>query len=196
MTPAELRRKRLWLLLTIGYFLFGYYFVDWLNHGRVITVPLYLPGETAIPFWPTAIYAYLLVGPCVFLFYRYAGTWSLYWRGIRAYWLLFAIHAAGYLLYPITIDRPAPIADGSLTIWLTQLYFTLDPPRNLFPSFHVSQCFLFSLLFWNTRKPWGYVLLLMTTLVALSTILLKQHYIADVLAAVPLTALVLRVVRE
>lgn len=195
MTTADIRRKRFWFVLTWCYFLSGYYLVDWINQSRVVSVLPFFSGETAIPFWPPAIYAYLLVGPTVLLFYWQSTDWDLYWRGIRSYWLLFAIHAAFYLAYPITFPRPTPVGDG-VAIWLTQLYFALDPPRNLFPSFHVSQCLLFSLLLWNTRKPWGYVALTMTTLVAISTVLIKQHYVADVLAAVPLTLLVWRLLQR
>ena len=57
----------------------------------------------------------------------------------------------------------------------------VDPPGNVFPSLHVAQTTMLSLILLMRDRPrLGRVALVMATMLALSTLTTKQHFIADV----------------
>jgi membrane-associated phospholipid phosphatase len=58
----------------------------------------------------------------------------------------------------------------------------LDPPGNVFPSLHVAHTTMLALILIKDRPRLGAVALVMATLLALSTLTTKQHFIADVAA--------------
>jgi membrane-associated phospholipid phosphatase len=63
-------------------------------------------------------------------------------------------------------------------------YYWLDLPYNCFPSLHVSNVFLVSFFMQRFKKGMGWILFPLSTLVAVSVVLVKQHYIADVVAGI------------
>ena len=58
----------------------------------------------------------------------------------------------------------------------------IDPPGNVFPSLHVAHTTMLSLLLIKDRPILGRVALVMATMLAISTLTTKQHFIADVLS--------------
>lgn len=96
------------------------------------------------------------------------------------------ICAAFFIFMPVTIVRPEIEVTGVFD-WLMNLIYTLDKPRNLFPSMHC----LFSWLiardmmsmdrFSPTVKWAGVAFSLM---VFASTLFTRQHYIADIFGGV------------
>ena len=81
--------------------------------------------------------------------------------------------------YPRPVLRP-PYADLSATFmaWVQ----SVDAPGNVFPSLHVAHTTMLSILLIRDRPVLGRVALVMATLLALSTLTTKQHFIADVVA--------------
>ena len=65
----------------------------------------------------------------------------------------------------------------------------VDPPGNVFPSLHVAHTSMLAFLLLRDRPRLGLVALVMATLLALSTLTTKQHFIADVLGGYTLAFL-------
>jgi membrane-associated phospholipid phosphatase len=140
--------------------------------------------DDAIPFWPWTAWCYLPFYAGVFIMaiagFRHL---ALFNRTAKAVILVMGIGALGHLFMGAEYPRPvlhAPFADLSAAFmaWVQ----SVDPPGNVFPSLHVAHTTLLSLLLIRDRPVLGRVALLMATLLALSTLTTKQHFIADVVA--------------
>jgi membrane-associated phospholipid phosphatase len=81
--------------------------------------------------------------------------------------------------YPRPVLRP-PYSGLSSTFmaWVQ----SVDAPGNVFPSLHVAHTTMLSLLLIRDRPVLGRVALVMATLLAISTLTTKQHFIADVVS--------------
>ncbi|HJV32722.1 MAG TPA: phosphatase PAP2 family protein, partial [Patescibacteria group bacterium] len=94
-----------------------------------------------------------------------------------------AFSAAVFVLWPLTIARP-DLGFGSFSDHLLAALYAADRPTNLFPSLHVSLSFLFALAVGDARprlRPWA---LAWAALIAVSTLLTRQHYLVDVVGGV------------
>jgi hypothetical protein len=59
-----------------------------------------------------------------------------------------------------------------------------DPPYNCFPSIHVAHSFVSALACFRVHRGVGIAALLCASLVALSALFIKQHYVLDVIAGI------------
>jgi membrane-associated phospholipid phosphatase len=140
--------------------------------------------DDAIPFWPWTVWCYLPF---------YAGIFVMAIGGIRRRALfngaargvivVMLIGAAGHLLVAAEYPRPhvqPPYASASLAFvaWVQQI----DAPGCVFPSLHVAQTTMLASLLLLDRPVLGKVALTMATLLALSTLTIKQHFVADVVS--------------
>ena len=62
----------------------------------------------------------------------------------------------------------------------------MDPPYNCFPSLHVAHSFVSALTCLRLHRRLGGVALVAASLVGLSTLFTKQHYVVDVVAGAAL----------
>jgi membrane-associated phospholipid phosphatase len=143
----------------------------------------FLPGEKAIPMiqWTSWIYGslyfcllvgiYLIPKPVIF-------------RSMMMVAVMYCFHVAVFVFFPTTFPRDS-WGSGGLALELIRL---MDSPRNCFPSLHVSTCWFFSLVVYRARsRVAGGVLVIWSFLIAVSTLTTKQHYLLDVMAAVPIS---------
>ena len=87
-----------------------------------------------------------------------------------------------FLLLPTTLERPVPSGTGIFERAVTLLY-RIDAPDHLFPSLHCLEswvCLRSSLRMKKVGKGYRFFSLVMTVLVFLSTIFLKQHVLLDI----------------
>jgi membrane-associated phospholipid phosphatase len=70
------------------------------------------------------------------------------------------------------------------------LLYRLDPPYNLFPSLHLSMALLAGLAAWKASRRYGATALAGVALIGVSTLTVKQHFIADGVAGIALAAVV------
>lgn len=96
-----------------------------------------------------------------------------------------------FVLFPTTIAqlRPDPVSFAGGGIWeqLTALIYSLDAPDNLFPSIHCLEswvCFRGALRLKRAPRWYAPAMLVMTLLVFASTVLIKQHVLADIVGGV------------
>lgn len=91
--------------------------------------------------------------------------------------------AACFVVLPLTIARP-DLGFGSFSDHLLAALYAADRPTNLFPSLHVSLSFLCALAVgyaWPRLRIWA---LAWAALIAVSTLLTRQHYLVDVLGGI------------
>ena len=140
--------------------------------------------DDAIPFWPWTGWCYLPFYAATFIM-AIAGfrrRW-LFDRTVQAVLLVMFLGAMGHLFvraeYPrIVIHPPYPDLSSAFLASVQQI----DPPDNVFPSLHVAHTTMLSLLLLEDRPVLGRIALVMATLLAISTLTTKQHFIADVVA--------------
>ncbi len=99
-----------------------------------------------------------------------------------------------FLIYPVLVPRPLILNDGSLTYLLINLQQSLDKPVNNFPSLHAANALLIYLLCRKIYKWLDYVLFLVAIGIGIAALLVKQHYILDVISGYLLALIVYSIV--
>ncbi len=147
--------------------------------------------DDAIPFWPWTSWCYLPFYAGVFLIsiigFRRR---QLFNRALTAVVIVMTLGALGHIFiaaeYPRPVLRPPyPDISSAFMAFVQQI----DPPGNVFPSLHVAHTSMLAFLLTRDRPRLGAVALVMATLLALSTLTTKQHFIADVVSGYALAAL-------
>ncbi|MBI3267528.1 MAG: phosphatase PAP2 family protein [Planctomycetes bacterium] len=146
------------------------------------------PLDRAIPFVPLWEYAYAFVYFFVFLPLAVVRDTRLFLRILRAYGWVFVASCCCFALFPVRMERPE-VEERSFIEWGIALNYYLDPPNNCFPSLHLSIAFLgaFGARRANPRLAW--LALGAASAIGASTLFVKQHYVADVLAGIVLAGL-------
>ena len=107
-------------------------------------------------------------------------------RTIKAFLFAWLFSYAVFVAYPTYTPRPeAVIQDGFFT-WVLVAIYSTDVEYNCFPSLHVAQAFLAAFACDRVHRGVGKVAFVWAALVALSTLLTKQHYVLDVVAGTAL----------
>jgi membrane-associated phospholipid phosphatase len=147
--------------------------------------------DDAIPFLPWTSWCYLPF---------YAGTFLIAIGGFRhkrlfnrtavAVMMVMCLGALGHLFVGAEYPRPVlvppyPNLSYAFMAWVQHI----DPPGNVFPSLHVAHTSMLAFLLLRDRPRLGRVAVVMATLLALSTLTTKQHFLADVLGGYTLAFL-------
>jgi membrane-associated phospholipid phosphatase len=173
-----------WLLAQYVVWLVTYLGVNAITAGRSVVQPM-LPFENRIPLVAAAYPVYAAVYPAVVLPLFLARTRRGFARTQVAISLASLLAFGVFLLAPMPYPRPTLAHGGGLEAMLAVEY-AVDQPRCTFPSLHVAIAFL---LYFGLREEaprWRVPLLLLAIGVAISTVLVKQHFIADVAGGVVL----------
>ena len=114
-------------------------------------------------------------------------------RALKAVALVMFLGALCHLLiraeYPRPIlSPPYPDLSYRFMAWVQRV----DRPGNVFPSLHVAHTTMLSLLLLRDRPRLGRLALFMATMLALSTLTTKQHFIADVISGYALVFIACR----
>jgi membrane-associated phospholipid phosphatase len=156
---------------------------DAFTAARALRVPIHFAAELRIPFVPEASAAYM----SMYLLFA-AGPFILRTRAqfraaIATLATIIAIAGACFLLVPATLAYP-PVGEDALGSW-AGLYHVADDLNltyNLFPSLHVALSVACVAAFGTRVAGVGRMLLWAWALaIALSTLLLHQHHVLDVL---------------
>lgn len=168
----------------IGVAFFGVYpTANWITSLRSLRLHLYLPAELAIPFVPQFIWAYLSMYVLFFLPLVFVPTARMPLLGKQ----LIAgslISAALFLLLPAELGfvRTVPAAAPYATLYAG--IFGVDRPFNLVPSLHVIYSNAITLACADFARPRArFGLLLWLVVIVASTLLVHQHHLLDIAAA-------------
>jgi len=107
----------------------------------------------------------------------------------RTFWAYLAVWTTAYvcfLVYPTVAPRPPEVVGDGFAAWGLRFLYDADPPYNCFPSLHVAHSFVSALTCYRLDRRLGHGALLCASLVAISTLFTKQHYIADVVGGIVL----------
>ncbi len=196
------------LMLLLFYLLLNTYVYDW-------TGQLYPAGsgfrlqtalDTAVPFVPEMVVFYVYIFyPLVILTMLYF-AFIEYKKGYALGWSLVAINAVAvaiYVVFPVSTFwyRQELLAQPMTgNFWLTQVYniFASDTSFNCFPSLHAAVstiCFFTWFQYAKTKtskisKTAAAAAFVIAVGVILSTLFIKQHYIADEIAGIALAWIV------
>ena len=110
-------------------------------------------------------------------------------RTILAFIAVWLAALACFLAYPTVSSRPEEAPGDGFGDWGMRLILSTDVQYNCLPSLHVAQCFLAAFTCSLVHRGVGAVAVAWASLVAVSTLLTKQHYVLDVVGGVVLAAL-------
>lgn len=162
-----------------------YLFTGAALHGRELHIPAvdldyWLP---LVPAWSFVYWSLFLAALLpVFVVHQQ----DLVRRTILAFLFAWLAAYAVFLVYPTVSMRPARWPGDGFSDWGMRLILATDVRYNCFPSLHVAQCFLAAFACQRVHRGVGAAAVAWASLVAVSTLLTKQHYVLDVVAGVAL----------
>ncbi len=167
------------LVLAIAIYLANeMYFI--LNHGPAVW-NLRTPLDAALPVVPPFVIPYVSLDPLVyftlivFLLFRT----KIFQSAAVSMLAAFLISYLFYFFFQTEVIRPALTGNDLFTRMIRDVYAG-DNPFNDFPSLHTSVSTILAIhwLRWDRRA--GVVACIWAALIVASTVLVKQHYVADV----------------
>jgi len=182
-------------LLSLGiavFFVCGYFGVGHYTRQHALQ-ELALPIDRDIPFIPGSIWIYLwmFLGALAPAFLIRCPR--LLRRAAAAYFVAIAVSLVCFAAFPVSsralrVPREAlDMRDASQ--WAVALVYALDPPRNLFPSLHLSIVSIAAFSLWKADRNYGLAGGIGVLAVAVSVCTTKQHFVSDALGGLLLAAL-------
>src|ERR1700691_170005 len=167
---------------------------DSLNHGpnRIF---LESPLDRALPVVPVFRIPYVSLIPnigvslVVFMFCRD----RVYRSAAVTMIIVWFISYAFYFFLQSYIARPVITGTDPFSAMVRSIYAS-DQPYNDFPSLHTSLSTIIAIHWWRLDRRIGIPAAIWTTLIVASTVLVKQHYLADVVVGLVLATVVSTVV--
>lgn len=159
-----------------------YIVISEINRGRALHEPT-LVLDRLIPLQP----AWALVYGCLYLFLILLPVLIVHQqeqirRTVLAYLTVWIVAYVCFVTYPTAAPRPIEVVGDGFAVWGLRLLYDADPPRNCFPSLHVAHSFVSALTCYRVHRRVGLVAIACASLVAVSTLFTKQHYVLDVIA--------------
>jgi membrane-associated phospholipid phosphatase len=170
------------ILSVIGLLVYMIYYPATHYTAQLTPISMTFDIDRWIPLWPPAI----LIYACIYLIALYPVVLIkdplLFRRFFIGYCSTTLLATLIFILVPVHMEiRPKSIDVVDFYSWGTQLCYLLDPPTCCFPSLHVAMSFFSALSCLQVSKKVGYALLLLAVGISGSTLLVKQHFVADVL---------------
>ena len=159
-----------------------YIFVGMAVAGRPAIVPA-LGIDRALPVraeWSLVYFSLFLAALLPFFVVHQQ---QLVHRTILAFLSVWLVGLSCFLLFPTVSSRAArgPLGDG-FNDWLLRAIYSSDVKYNCLPSLHVAQVYLAAFACNIVHRGVGRVAFVWATLVAVSTLFTKQHYVLDVVS--------------
>ena len=139
--------------------------------------------DDAVPFLPFSILGYALVYVFIFL-----PAFTIQHRAVftRVFWgfLLLSLMALPFFVFmPVRVPRPGVPTQESFFYWGVAFNYVLDKPVNAFPSLHVANSVFAAACCVKLSRRVGLWGIIGSTIIAISTLTVRQHFLADVIAA-------------
>lgn len=174
------------MLLVFGLNAFFYFIVKkFIGSYHLITSPL----DDKIPLIPLFIIFYSIWYPYLFVVYYfiYKKDKDKFKRLINKSIICILIADLCFIIYPTMVSRPPINSYNSLISLMLYITYTTDIPVNCFPSLHCIFAFLvmYAVTFdKNMNKLFRIIVGIISPLIVLSTLFVKQHALVDVLGAI------------
>jgi membrane-associated phospholipid phosphatase len=148
--------------------------------GRPLHAPA-LPLDAMLPLQPV----WMLVYGSLYLFallpLLVVRDGELLRRAMKSYVLVMLVAYAGFIAYPTVAPHTDEVIGSGFAMWSLRLVYEMDQPYNCFPSLHVAHSFVSAFACYRVHKGVGGIALFWASLVGLSTLFTKQHYVVDVI---------------
>lgn len=163
---------------------------SWLTASHARRVSLALPWDAAIPFVPAAALAYLSLPLMLWLAPLFLPTPGEIERFGKQLILVILLAGIGFVALPAD-QPPVPSTPAGFGAALFRLADRMNLDHNLFPSLHVAMATLAALAYSRGANTFAKLALAAWACgIAASTLLIRDHYIADVAAGAMLGAVV------
>ena len=189
MSTKDLIKRLRGILLFGIFYLVTFFFIESRNVSIHI---IHTKFDDYIPFCEYFIIPYVLWYLYVAGTVLYLGltdkSGKEYYRFIINMALGMIIFVIVSFLYPNGQDLRPVFASDNIFKWLVNMLYTIDTPTNILPSLHVyasvaCDIALCKNLQFKKHPSWRWVSHILTILIILSTIFLKQHSIIDIITA-------------
>ena len=177
-------------IISASILLIGQAFLYWflkLFQRNPIYINYYLDNK--IPFIGKFVYLYDSFYPfmVISLYFLYKNDEKSYYKAIISGIIGFIICDIIFLSIPTIMYRPVIPKSDLLTDFIIRITYYFDnPPLNCFPSIHCLFCFQViytTIISRNIAIDKKIIITIISLLIALSTVLVKQHYFYDILGA-------------
>ncbi len=195
MSRRDRGLKTLLFFSVLCYYLGGYFLINLYNQQRGIKYDIGMVQEQLIPFYPIFIFGYVTLFAVIALTYAGIQDIAYFKKTVKAFYLCVTIHFIIFLILPVEYQL-RPVIDPAHG-WIyraVHFYYWLDLPYNCFPSLHTSNAFLCAFLLQKYRPGLGWIFFPAAVLIAFSVVVVKQHYVADVVSGAFVAYLVYRVI--
>lgn len=183
-SPKRLQAALLMIAFCLGGYVAIQKILPLLSTQRAI---LTLPYEAAIPFWPPMILVYSMIYVLPLCMLVLLGKSRHFALILDSFTIIALIHFFIFLMLPVHYElRPMIQATTDPFLSAVSFTYTMDDTTNCFPSMHVSFAFLSYFSIRRFRPGWAKAFFVGAIAVSLSTILVKQHYVLDVVSAIGL----------
>ena len=138
--------------------------------------------DRAIPFMPAWVYIYALLYVLLPLPLVLPAPRPAFRRICASFAVTSLVSFVVFVLFPVHMDlRPTDLDTTEFASWLLALIHLVDTPANCLPSLHVSLSLLAALCAWSIDRAVGRIAIPLALVVAFSTLLVKQHWVWDML---------------
>ncbi len=185
--PLFVTRKNKYIAGAIMYAL-GYAFYYFTNH-HPFSEPRLLPMtwvDLNTPFIPHSVLIYIseyFYFAFVYILLRHHDNINKY---LYSFFFLQVLSCTIFVVFPTIYPRENYPVPADTPAWLSSIWTwlrTQDAATNCLPSLHVSSVYLSSFAFLSDKSPVKFwIFFVWSTLIALSTLTTKQHYVADIVS--------------
>ncbi len=153
---------------------------DYLNHGPY-RLFLRSPIDQALPVLPLFVVPYVSLQPfiygslVIFLLFRA----RIFQSAVLSMIVTFLVSYIFFAFLQTYVDRPVLTGNDVFTSMVRDVYAG-DHPYNDFPSLHVSTSTIIAIHRWRFGRKYTLPLIVWAALVAMSTVMIRQHYVADI----------------
>jgi len=171
------------ILLIIPLFLIGVLYPaiqDVAPQGFDLTTPI----DVMIPYVSYFVIPYILYFPFIILPFLLLWKRSNDYKNLAlTYITVLIISQLIFLSFQTTMTR-ADVQPADIFDELVIQIYSADKPLNLLPSLHTALSIVAALFIWKFNKKLGVAAVILTVLIIISTLLIKQHVIPDAIAGI------------
>ena len=161
----------------------------WATLGAAGPAPWVTSLDRALPFVPAAIWVYIPFYAASFVVAGHALADVRSFRAALVALVVVSLLATPvFVLFPVVLPRPDIDPTASASLRAVSWLYALDPPVNTFPSLHVANSALGAMLLREVRARTAPLAIFLAAGIAVSVVLLTQHWIADIAGGLTLAS--------
>lgn len=150
------------------------------------------PVDAVIPFLPAAFFGFLLFFPLFLFPFLFISEAQAIRRIAWGVIICTVVVLAVFFALPTRVPRPGIPTQEKFLYWLVAFLYVCDNPVNCLPGFSLTISIFVTFCTWSVARAAGWLCLGATAVVVVSGLLLRQHYLADVLASLIIGYMVFR----